>query len=69
MRVGLIAMSGVRVVNERLLEAKVTLPQFVRRGEVIAQLPSLALTLLAASISSKVRQIPSTMEPLPGNRP
>ena len=48
MRVALIAMSGVRVVNERLLEAKVTLPQFVRRGEVIAQLPSLALTLLAA---------------------
>jgi radical SAM superfamily enzyme YgiQ (UPF0313 family) len=48
MRIGLIAMSGVRVVNAQLLEAGLTLPQFVRRGEVIAQLPSLALTVLAA---------------------
>ncbi|MES1241945.1 MAG: B12-binding domain-containing radical SAM protein, partial [Acidobacteriota bacterium] len=48
MRVGLIAMSGVRVVNPRLVAAGVTLPQFVNRGEVIAQLPSLALILLAA---------------------
>ncbi len=49
MRVGLIAMSGVRVVNPRLIELGVTLPQFVSRGEVIAQLPSLALLLLAAA--------------------
>jgi radical SAM superfamily enzyme YgiQ (UPF0313 family) len=48
MRVGLIAMSGVRVVNPRLVEAGVTLPQFVNRGQVIASLPSLALVLLAA---------------------
>ena len=47
MRVGLIAMSGVRVVNPKLAELGVTLPQFLRRGEVIAQLPSLALTTLA----------------------
>ena len=48
MRIGLIAMSGVRVVNPTLVELGVTLPQFVNRGEVIAQLPSLALILLAA---------------------
>ena len=48
MRIGLMAMSGVRVVNPKLVEMGVTLPQFVRRGEVIAQLPSLALLLLAA---------------------
>ncbi len=48
MRIGLIAMSGVRVVNPRLVEAGVTLPQFVNRGQVIASLPSLALVLLAA---------------------
>jgi radical SAM superfamily enzyme YgiQ (UPF0313 family) len=49
MRVGLIAMSGVRVVNPKLVEMGVTLPQFVSRGQVIAQLPSLALLLLAAA--------------------
>ena len=48
MRIGLIAMSGVRVVNPKLVELGVTLPQFVNRGEVIAQLPSLALLVLAA---------------------
>jgi radical SAM superfamily enzyme YgiQ (UPF0313 family) len=48
MRIGLIAMSGVRVVNPELVRIGVTLPQFVNRGEVIAQLPSLALVLLAA---------------------
>jgi radical SAM superfamily enzyme YgiQ (UPF0313 family) len=49
MRIGLVAMSGVRVVNPKLVELGVTLPQFVNRGEVIAQLPSLALLLLAGS--------------------
>jgi radical SAM superfamily enzyme YgiQ (UPF0313 family) len=48
MKVGLIAMSGVRVVNPKLVELGVTLPQFVSRGQVIAQLPSLALLVLAA---------------------
>lgn len=48
MRIGLIAMSGVRVYNQKLLEVGVTLPQFVNRGKVIAQLPSLALLILSA---------------------
>ncbi len=48
MRIGLVAMSGVRVMNPELAKLGVTLPQFVNRGKVIAQLPSLALLLLAA---------------------
>jgi len=54
MRLGLIAMSGVRVVNPELVAAGVTLPQFVKRGEVIAQLPSLALLVLAAATPDDV---------------
>jgi radical SAM superfamily enzyme YgiQ (UPF0313 family) len=47
-------MSGVRVVNPKLIEMGVTLPQFVNRGQVIAQLPSLALLLLAAVTPSDI---------------
>ncbi len=54
MRIGLIAMSGVRVVNPTLAALGVTLPQFVNRGEVIAQLPSLALLILAALTPKEV---------------
>ena len=48
MRIGLIAMSGVRVRTPELAELGVTLPQFVNRGEVIASLPSLGLLTVAA---------------------
>ena len=48
MRVGLIAMSGVRVRSEELAAMGVTLPQFVSRGRVIASLPSLGLLTVAA---------------------
>lgn len=48
MRVGLIAMSGVRLQSEALRELGVTLPGFVDRGKVIAALPSLGLLALAA---------------------
>lgn len=48
MRVGLIAMSGVRVRTEELAELGVTLPGFVNRGKVIASLPSLGLLTVAA---------------------
>jgi radical SAM superfamily enzyme YgiQ (UPF0313 family) len=48
MRVGLIAMSGVRVRTKELAELGVTLPQFVTRGQVIASLPSLGLLTVAA---------------------
>ncbi len=54
MRIGLIAMSGVRVHNQKLIDVGVTLPQFVNRGKVIAQLPSLALLVLAALTPDEV---------------
>ena len=48
MRIGLIAMSGVRVRTPELAELGVTLPQFVNRGKVVASLPSLGLLTVAA---------------------
>ena len=47
MRIGLIAMSGVRVRSAELASLGVTLPQFVSRGKVIASLPSLGLLTVA----------------------
>jgi radical SAM superfamily enzyme YgiQ (UPF0313 family) len=47
-RIGLIAMSGVRVRTPELAALGVTLPQFVSRGKVIASLPSLGLLTVAA---------------------
>ena len=47
MRIGLIAMSGVRVRSAELANLGVTLPQFVSRGKVIASLPSLGLLTVA----------------------
>jgi radical SAM superfamily enzyme YgiQ (UPF0313 family) len=54
MKLGLLAMSGVRVRNERLAWLGVTLPQFVSRGHVIASLPSLPLLTLAALTPSEI---------------
>lgn len=48
MRIGLVAMSGVRLQTPELIELGVTLPQFVSRGKVIASLPSLGLLTVAA---------------------
>lgn len=48
MKIGLIAMSGVRVRTPELAELGVTLPQFVSRGKVVASLPSLGLLTVAA---------------------
>jgi radical SAM superfamily enzyme YgiQ (UPF0313 family) len=47
MKIGLFALSGVRVKNPSLVELGVTLPGFVRRGQVIASLPSLGLLTVA----------------------
>lgn len=47
MRIGLIAMSGIRVCNQELLAAGLTLPGVVERGQVVAALPSLGLLTLA----------------------
>lgn len=48
MRIGLIAMSGVRAYNKELTELGLTLPGFVDRNKIIASLPSLGLITLAA---------------------
>ncbi|TAN62018.1 B12-binding domain-containing radical SAM protein [bacterium] len=47
MKVGLIAMSGVRAYNEELTNLGLTLPGFVDRNKIIASLPSLGLLTLA----------------------
>ena len=47
MKIGFIAMSGVRAYNRELTELGLTLPGFVERNKVIASLPSLGLLTLA----------------------
>ena len=48
MRIGMIAMSGVRAQSEELNKVGLTLPGFVERKQVIASMPSLSLLTLAA---------------------
>ncbi len=48
MKIGFIAMSGVRAYNEELMKYGLTLPGFVERSKVIASMPSLSLLTLAA---------------------
>ena len=48
MNIGLLALSGIRVVDSELLRLGLTLPGFVERSKTIASLPSLGLLTLAA---------------------
>jgi len=48
MKIGLIAMSGIRCCDAELLRLGLTLPGFVERSKTIASLPSLGLLTLAA---------------------
>jgi radical SAM superfamily enzyme YgiQ (UPF0313 family) len=48
MKIGFLAMSGIRAHDEHLLELGLTLPGFVHRSKTIASLPSLGLLYLAA---------------------
>lgn len=48
MRIGLIAMSGIRAYNDELTKLGLTLPGFIDRNKIIASLPSLGLITLAA---------------------
>jgi len=48
MKIGFVAISGVRVEDRELLELGLTLPGFVERSKVIASLPSLGLLTLAS---------------------
>ena len=47
MKIGFIAMSGVRAQNEELTQLGLTLPGFVERNKIIASMPSLSLLTLA----------------------
>src|SRR5437763_468433 len=53
MRIGFIAMSGIRAQNQELLQLGLTLPGFVERSKVIASLPSLSLLTLAGLTPKK----------------
>ena len=53
MKIGFIAMSGIRVCDTELLELGLTLPGFVERSKTIASLPSLGLLTLAGMTPSK----------------
>lgn len=72
MKLGLIAMSGVRVQNEELMRQGLTLPGFVERSRIIASLPSLALLTLAGLTPPKFNvsylEVPdlSALDDLPG---
>jgi radical SAM superfamily enzyme YgiQ (UPF0313 family) len=48
MKIGFLAMSGIRAHDEELLKLGLTLPGFVERSRAIASLPSLGLLYLAA---------------------
>ncbi|MGH7176062.1 MAG: B12-binding domain-containing radical SAM protein, partial [Tepidisphaeraceae bacterium] len=48
MRIGFLAMSGIRAHDPKLLEMGLTLPGFVERSKTVASLPSLGLLYLAA---------------------
>jgi len=68
MKIGLIAMSGIRACDTELLELGLTLPGFVERSKTIASLPSLGLLTLApdnfdlVAISSYSAQINEAYE-------
>ncbi len=53
MKIGFIAMSGIRAQNQELLQLGLTLPGFVERSKVIASLPSLSLLTLAGMTPPK----------------
>ena len=54
MKLGLIAMSGLRAQNEELTRMGLTLPGFVERSKIIASLPSLGLLTLAGMTSDDI---------------
>src|SRR5260370_7752297 len=48
MKIGFLAMSGIRAHDPKLLEMGLTMPGVVERSRVVASLPSLGLLYLAA---------------------
>ncbi len=72
MRLGLLALSGVRCHNQELMALGLTLPGFVERSQVIASLPSLGLLTLAGFVPERVAMRylevpePAALAALPG---
>ncbi len=72
MKIGLLALSGVRCRNEELLAMGLTLPGFVERSKVIASLPSLGLLTLAGMTPAEIEVSylevpdPGSLKELPG---
>lgn len=54
MKIGLIAIAGVKLQTRKFIDLGITLPQFINRGRVVAQLPSLALLTLAGATPDDV---------------
>jgi len=54
MKLGFIAMSGVRAHNKELTQLGLTLPGFIERNKIIASLPSLGLLTLAGMTPSDI---------------
>lgn len=54
MKIGFLAVSGVRAIDPKLNELGLTLPGFVERNKVIASLPSLGLLTLAAMTPTEI---------------
>lgn len=73
MKLGFIAMSGVRAYNKELLELGLTLPGFIERNKTVASLPSLGLLTLAGMTPKDVDveyiEVPDIahLDDLPGN--
>jgi radical SAM superfamily enzyme YgiQ (UPF0313 family) len=73
MKLGLLALSGVRCRNEELLAMGLTLPGFVERSKVIASLPSLGLLTLAGLTPRDIKvdyvevPDPASLADLPGD--
>ena len=53
MKIGFIAMSGVRAENKELTQIGLTLPGIIERNKIVASLPSLSLLTLAALTPGK----------------
>ncbi len=66
MKLGLIAVSGVRAYNPELTKLGLTLPGFVERNRIIASLPSLGLLTLAgmtpADVELQYLEMPGDVE-------
>jgi radical SAM superfamily enzyme YgiQ (UPF0313 family) len=65
MRLGLLALSGLRVRTVDLAAMGVTLPQFVTRGQVVASMPSLGLLTVAGLTPQDVEIVYREIDALP----